>query len=80
MITLHFASGMWIAKPTHIYPTVDGMSAFILLSGWFWGWSTGAGSTGSRCDTRIGGSPDGSWCSTWRRSASHWSRSSPARC
>ena len=33
MISLHFANGMLIARPTHSFPTVDGMSAFILLSG-----------------------------------------------
>lgn len=33
MISLHFANGMLIAVPTHAYPLVDGMSAFVLLSG-----------------------------------------------
>ncbi|MCF3940406.1 MULTISPECIES: OpgC domain-containing protein [Gordonia] len=33
MISLHFAAGTRIAAPTHIYPYVDGMSAFVLLSG-----------------------------------------------
>lgn len=33
MISLHFANGMLIALPTHAFPLVDGMSAFVLLSG-----------------------------------------------
>lgn len=33
MVSLHFANGMLIALPTHAYPFVDGMSAFVLLSG-----------------------------------------------
>ncbi|MGC5258339.1 OpgC domain-containing protein [Gordonia sp. DT218] len=33
MISLHFAAGTLIAAPTHAYPYVDGMSAFVLLSG-----------------------------------------------
>ncbi|UQE76402.1 OpgC domain-containing protein [Gordonia sp. PP30] len=33
MISLHFANGMLIARPTHSFPLVDGMSAFVLLSG-----------------------------------------------
>ncbi|GAA3962631.1 OpgC domain-containing protein [Gordonia caeni] len=33
MVSLHFANGMLIARPTHAYPLVDGMSAFVLLSG-----------------------------------------------
>ncbi|MEE3850795.1 OpgC domain-containing protein [Gordonia sp. LSe1-13] len=33
MISLHFAAGTRIAAPTHAYPYVDGMSAFVLLSG-----------------------------------------------
>lgn len=33
MISLHFANGLLIARPTHSYPLVDGMSAFVLLSG-----------------------------------------------
>lgn len=33
MITAHFADGFRIAAPTHAYPYVDGMSAFVLLSG-----------------------------------------------
>ncbi|WP_454163035.1 OpgC domain-containing protein [Gordonia iterans] len=33
MVSLHFANGMLIAVPTHAYPLVDGMSAFVLLSG-----------------------------------------------
>lgn len=33
MISLHFAAGTRIAAPTHVYPYVDGMSAFVLLSG-----------------------------------------------
>jgi hypothetical protein len=33
MISLHFADGTLIASPTHAYPYVDGMSAFVLLSG-----------------------------------------------
>lgn len=33
MISLHFAAGTVVAAPTHAYPYVDGMSAFVLLSG-----------------------------------------------
>ncbi|AZG43925.1 OpgC domain-containing protein [Gordonia insulae] len=33
MISLHFAAGTHIAAPTHAFPYVDGMSAFVLLSG-----------------------------------------------
>ncbi|GAA1480323.1 hypothetical protein GCM10009624_07630 [Gordonia sinesedis] len=33
MISLHFAAGTVIAVPTHSFPFVDGMSAFVLLSG-----------------------------------------------
>ncbi|MFT4086841.1 MAG: OpgC domain-containing protein [Gordonia sp. (in: high G+C Gram-positive bacteria)] len=33
MISLHFADGTKIAAPTHAFPHVDGMSAFVLLSG-----------------------------------------------
>ena len=33
MISLHFADGTVAAVPTHAYPYVDGMSAFVLLSG-----------------------------------------------
>lgn len=33
MITAHFATDLRIAAPTHAYPYVDGMSAFVLLSG-----------------------------------------------
>ncbi len=33
MISLHFAGGTVAAAPTHLYPYVDGMSAFVLLSG-----------------------------------------------
>ncbi|MFW0787353.1 OpgC domain-containing protein [Gordonia sp. CPCC 206044] len=33
MISLHFAAGTYIAAPTHSFPYVDGMSAFVLLSG-----------------------------------------------
>ncbi|NLG47179.1 OpgC domain-containing protein, partial [Gordonia sp. (in: high G+C Gram-positive bacteria)] len=33
MISLHFAAGTIVAAPTHEYPYVDGMSAFVLLSG-----------------------------------------------
>ncbi|MGV9481544.1 OpgC domain-containing protein [Gordonia aichiensis] len=37
MITAHFALGMRIAEPTHAFPYVDGMSAFVLLSGFVLG-------------------------------------------
>ena len=37
MITAHFALGMRIAEPTHSFPYVDGMSAFVLLSGFVLG-------------------------------------------
>ncbi|MFM9376513.1 OpgC domain-containing protein [Gordonia sp. VNK21] len=33
MVSLHFADGRRIAAPTHAYPFVDGLSAFVLLSG-----------------------------------------------
>ena len=33
MVSLHFADGTWAAEPTHSFPYVDGMSAFVLLSG-----------------------------------------------
>lgn len=33
MISEHFALGTLLAAPTHAYPYVDGMSAFVLLSG-----------------------------------------------
>lgn len=33
MVSLHFADGTWAARPTHSFPYVDGMSAFVLLSG-----------------------------------------------
>ncbi|MBM7368570.1 OpgC domain-containing protein [Gordonia hydrophobica] len=33
MISLHFAAGTVVAAPTHAFPYVDGMSAFVLLSG-----------------------------------------------
>ncbi len=33
MVTAHFALGSRIAEPTHSFPYVDGMSAFVLLSG-----------------------------------------------
>lgn len=33
MISLHFAAGTIAASPTHLFPYVDGMSAFVLLSG-----------------------------------------------
>ncbi len=33
MISLHFAKGTHLAAPTHAFPYVDGMSAFVLLSG-----------------------------------------------
>ena len=33
MVSLHFADGTWAAEPTHLFPYMDGMSAFVLLSG-----------------------------------------------
>lgn len=30
---MHFADGTWAAEPTHLFPYMDGMSAFVLLSG-----------------------------------------------
>lgn len=33
MVTEHFAIGSLLAAPTHAFPYVDGMSAFVLLSG-----------------------------------------------
>lgn len=33
MVSLHFADGTWAAEPTHSFPYMDGMSAFVLLSG-----------------------------------------------
>ncbi|WP_274378032.1 OpgC domain-containing protein [Gordonia neofelifaecis] len=33
MISLHFAAGTIASAPTHAFPYVDGMSAFVLLSG-----------------------------------------------
>ncbi|MGB6038527.1 MAG: OpgC domain-containing protein [Gordonia sp. (in: high G+C Gram-positive bacteria)] len=33
MISLHFSAGTIAARPTHLFPYVDGMSAFVLLSG-----------------------------------------------
>ena len=33
MVSLHFASGTHLAEPTHSFPYMDGMSAFVLLSG-----------------------------------------------
>lgn len=33
MVSLHFAEGTWAAEPTHLFPYMDGMSAFVLLSG-----------------------------------------------
>ncbi|WP_338837705.1 OpgC domain-containing protein [Gordonia polyisoprenivorans] len=37
MITAHFADGAKIAMPTHVFPYVDGMSVFVLLSGFVLG-------------------------------------------
>lgn len=37
MITAHFADGAKIAMPTHAFPFVDGMSVFVLLSGFVLG-------------------------------------------
>ncbi|WLP91360.1 OpgC domain-containing protein [Gordonia sp. NB41Y] len=37
MITAHFATGAAIDSPTHAFPYVDGMSAFVLLSGFVLG-------------------------------------------
>ncbi len=33
MVSLHFADGTRVAEPTHLFPYMDGMSAFVLLSG-----------------------------------------------
>ncbi|MEP9413443.1 OpgC domain-containing protein [Gordonia sp. VNQ95] len=37
MITAHFADGAKIAMPTHAFPYVDGMSVFVLVSGFILG-------------------------------------------
>lgn len=37
MITAHFADGTKVAGPTHAFPYVDGMSVFVLLSGFILG-------------------------------------------
>ncbi|MGC4932488.1 OpgC domain-containing protein [Gordonia sp. DT30] len=37
MITAHFADGAAVAVPTHAFPYVDGMSVFVLLSGFVLG-------------------------------------------
>lgn len=33
MVTAHFATDAPLASPTHAFPYVDGMSAFVMLSG-----------------------------------------------